>query len=207
MTNFVPIFKKATTMIEYVKGQLAELTPTSAVIETAGGVGYYLNITVPTFEALQGQREAKLLVHEAIREDAWVLYGFIDDRERSLFRELIGVSGVGAATARIILSSISAPELEMVISQGQEARLKNVKGIGQKTAQRIIVDLKGKIKPIGDALIGKSLPSSEAYEEALAALVMLGFPKPASQKALKKLFEAEPAIKVETAIKKALTML
>lgn len=194
-------------MIEYLKGQLVELTPTTAVIETSGGVAYLLNITLTTFEALQGKAEAKLYVHENIREDAWTLFGFLDDRERSLYRELLGVSGVGSATARVILSSIPAPELEIVISQGDENRLKNVKGIGQKTAQRIIVDLKGKIKPLGDSLLVQSLPNSVVFEEALAALMMLGFPKPASQKVLKKLFDADPAMKLETAIKKALTML
>lgn len=194
-------------MIEYVKGRLAELTPTTAVVETAGGVAYMLNITLPTYSALQNASDAKLLVHEQIREDAWVLYGFLEERERALFRELIGVSGVGAATARIILSSITAKELEMVIATGEETRLKNVKGIGQKTAQRIIVDLRGKIKPTDDTLLVQSMPAGQDYEEALAALLALGFQRLPSQKVLKKLFDAEPGMKVETAIKKALSML
>ena len=148
-----------------------------------------------------------MLVHEIIREDVHLLFGFKDERERSMFRLLIGVSGVGANTARMILSSISAPELEQVIVNGDHSRLKNVKGIGIKTAQRIIVDLKDKIKPIDDALLIQSPTVSEAFEEALAALVMLGFGRPQSQKVLKKLYDAEPTIRVEVAIKKALTML
>lgn len=194
-------------MIEYIKGQIASLTPADCVIETSSGVAYMMGITLPTYESIRDQKEAKLYVHENIREDAWVLFGFAQERERSLFRELIGVSGVGASTARIILSSIPAPELEQVISQGLEDRLKNVKGIGQKTAQRIIVDLKNKIKPLGDTLIEQPMQNSQTFEEALAALLALGFQKQPSQKALKKLFADDPAIKIETAIKKALTML
>ena len=193
-------------MIEYIKGEIAELTPTYAVIE-CGGVGYLLNISLPAFTRLEGAKNAKLLVHEAIREDAHVLYGFIDEQERTLFRLLIGVSGVGANTARMILSSIAAPELEIVIASGDHAKLKNVKGIGVKTAQRIIVDLKDKIKPIGDAFIIQPTVASDVFDEALAAMVMLGFARPQSQKVLKKLFDSDPSLKVETAIKKALTMM
>ncbi len=194
-------------MIEYLIGKICELTPATVVVETAGGVGYLLNITLPTFDALQGRTQGKLLVHESIREDAWVLYGFDNDRERALFRELIGVSGVGAGTARILLSSIPAPELEAVIANGEEKRLKNVKGIGQKTAQRIIVDLKGKIKLTDDELPAGAKPQSDEYDNALAALVALGFPRPASQKALKKIFDDDPSTKTEAAIKKAFTMM
>jgi len=193
-------------MIEYIKGELAELTPTYAVIDCSG-VGYLLNISLPAFTRLEGQRNAKLLVHEAIREDAHVLYGFIDEQERTLFRLLIGVSGVGANTARMILSSINAPELEIAIASGDVAKLKNVKGIGTKTAQRIIVDLKDKIKPIGDALIEQPTIVSDVFEEALAAMVMLGFARPQVHKVLKKLFDNDPTLKVETAIKKALAMM
>ena len=193
-------------MIEYIKGQLTELTPTYSVIECSG-VGYLLNISVPTYSALEGKTEAKLLVHEAIREDAHVLYGFINEQERSLFRLLIGVSGVGANTARMILSSIAAPQLEQIILTGDHSTLKKVKGIGTKTAERIIVDLKDKIKPIGDALILQQSVTNEVFDEALAALVMLGFNRLQSQKVLKKLFDSEPSIKVEIAIKKALSMM
>ena len=199
-------------MIEYIRGRVAELTPATATIETADGIGYLLNISLNTYASLEGCDTARLLVHEAIREDAWVLYGFSDERERSLFRALIGVSGVGAATARIILSSYSAAELENIISGGDAKALKNVKGIVSKTAERIIVDLRDKIKPGDDTLLegvsfGRASRSPEAMDEALAALVMLGFTRVQSQKVLKKLFDAEPALKVEAAIKRALAML
>lgn len=193
-------------MIEYIKGALAELTPASVVIE-CGGIGYLLYISLSTFSSLEGVKESKLLVHEVIREDAHQLYGFATEQERVLFRALIGVSGVGANTARMILSSFQAPELETVIVNGDHARLKNVKGIGAKTAQRIIVDLKDKIKPMGDALILQPMLGSEVFDEALSALVMLGFPRPQSQKVLKKIFDANPSVKVEVAIKQALAMM
>lgn len=195
-------------MIEYISGKISELTPTYAVID-CNGIGYLLNISLPAFTALEGVSEAKLLVHESIREDAHILYGFINEQERSMFRALIGVSGVGANTARMILSSIAAPELEIVIVSGDHNRLKNVKGIGTKTAQRIIVDLRDKIEPSSnDTLPGLDTSHmSEVFDEALAALVMLGFSKPQSQKVLKKIFEADPTVKVEKAIKQALAMM
>ncbi|MDE6283495.1 MAG: Holliday junction branch migration protein RuvA [Muribaculaceae bacterium] len=205
-------------MIEYISGPVAELTPTTAVVDV-NGIGYELNITLTTFTALEsevggqlGERQSglrtRLYVHEVIREDAHQLYGFATKRERELFRELIGVSGVGSASARMILSSISPAELEQVITSGDERRLKGVKGIGAKTAQRIIVDLRDKIKPAGDSLLMQpGVAQSEIFDEALAALVMLGFAKPASQKVLTKLLAAEPTLKVEQVIKKALTML
>ncbi|MDE6152876.1 MAG: Holliday junction branch migration protein RuvA [Muribaculaceae bacterium] len=194
-------------MIEYIKGRVESLNPASVVMETAGGVAYLLNISLSTFSALEGATETRLLVHEAIREDAWVLYGFADERERSVFRMLIGVSGVGANTARMILSSITAPELEQVIASGDPARLKAVKGVGAKTAQRIIVDLKDKIKVDELTLSIQPTVTNDTYDEALAALVMLGFQRQQSQKVLKKLFDANPSITVEAAIKRALTMM
>lgn len=194
-------------MIEYIKGTVAELTPTTVVVETQGGVAYLLNISLATFSALEGVSESRLLVHESIREDAWVLFGFIEERERAMFRLLIGVSGVGANTARMILSSIPTQELEAVISSGDPARLKTVKGVGAKTAQRIIVDLKDKIKVDDSTLLLQPVVNNDIYEEALAALMMLGFQRQASQKVLKKLFEANPSITVEAAIKRALTMM
>ena len=166
-----------------------------------------LNISVPTYSALDGVKIAKLLVYEAIREDAHILFGFINEQERSIFRLLIGVSGVGANTARMILSSIAAPQLEQIILSGDHSTLKKVKGIGSKTAERIIVDLKDKIKPIGDTLILQPSATNEVYEEALAALVMLGFNRVQSQKVLRKLFDNEPSIAIENAIKKALSMM
>lgn len=195
-------------MIEYINGRIADLTPTTAVIENAAGTAYLLNITLPTFSALQSERNAKLLVHESIRDDAWVLYGFLEERERTLFRELIGVSGVGAGTARIILSSITAAELESVISSGDEKRLKAVKGVGQKTAQRIIVDLKGKIDlSASTAAEAPAAADTPAFDEAMTALTVLGFQRQAINKALKKIFDSEPTTNVETAIRKALAML
>lgn len=193
-------------MIEFIKGEIAEITPTYAVIECSG-IGYMLCITLSTYSALENVKNAKLLVHEVLREDTHQLYGFINEQERQLFRLLIGVSGVGANTARMILSSIPAPELEAVIAAGDHSRLKNVKGIGTKTAQRVIVDLRDKIKQGDDSLINQTVKSSEVYDEALLALVMLGFSRPQSQKVLKKIFETDPTVKVEMAIKKALAMM
>lgn len=193
-------------MIDYIRGELVELNPAYAVVEAAG-VGYELNISLTAYAALEGMKQVKLLVHEVIREDAHVLFGFPDERERAMFRSLIGVSGVGANTARVILSSIPVAELEQVIVSGDYQKLKNVKGIGLKTAQRVIVDLKDKIKVADDSLIIQPTKSSDAYDEALAALLMLGFARQQSQKVLKKIFDATPAIKVEMAIKQALSML
>ena len=193
-------------MIEYISGKIAELTPTYAVIDNHG-IGYELNISLTTYSELENKSEIKLLAHEVIREDAHIIFGFATKNERELFRLLIGVSGVGANTARMILSSITPPELEQVITSGDDKRLKGVKGVGVKTAQRIIVDPKDKIKPSGDTLFIEQTLSSDAFDEALAALLMLGFPKPQSQKVLTRLFKEEPALRVEQAIKKALTML
>lgn len=197
-------------MIEYIKGTIDECTPTFVVIE-ACQTGYLLNISLPTFEKLSVMKEqVKMLVHEVIREDAHILYGFIDGEERELFRLLIGVSGVGPNTAMLILSSIQVAELQNIINSGDYQPLKNVKGIGLKTAQRIIVDLKDKIKPSDSTLSIKpeSAPIySDVYEEALAALTALGFARQQSQKVLKKIFDAAPDSRVEVAIKKALSMM
>lgn len=194
-------------MIEYIKGHIDALTPAVAIIETPGGVAYQLNISLNTYSALEGKTEARLLVHEAIREDAWVMYGFADESERALFRLLIGVSGVGANTARMLLSSLAVPQLEQVISSGDSKQLKVVKGVGTKTAERIIVDLKDKIKVDDNTLSLQSPDNNDRLEEALAALVMLGFQRQASLKVLDKLFQANPSITVEAAIKRSLTML
>lgn len=193
-------------MIEYISGSIAELTPTYVIVDNHD-IGYEMNISLTTFSELENKKDVRLLAHEVIREDAHVLFGFSTARERALFRLLIGVSGVGANTARMLLSSASPAELEMVITSGDVKRLKAVKGVGAKTAERVIVDLRDKIKPAGDTLVLEQTPASEAFDEALAALTMLGFAKPQSQKVLTKLFADDPSLKVEKAIKKALTML
>lgn len=194
-------------MIEYIKGTVTELTPASAVIETAGGVGYFLNISLGTFSALKQGEQALLYVYEAIREDAYVLYGFKERREREIFQLLISVSGVGPNTARMILSSLSPNEIEQVVATENISVLRAVKGIGAKTAQRIIVDLKDKIKPATSTLVNSMPRVSEIYEEAVAALSMLGFPPQASQKVVQKLLQNTPGIQVEEVIKQALKLL
>ncbi len=197
-------------MYEYIKGLAIELTPAYAVIES-NSIGYMLNISLATFEEIQrSSGELKLLIHEVIREDSHLLYGFFTARERELFRLLIGVSGVGPNTAILILSSLSTTELESVINSGDHTRLKNVKGIGVKTAQRIIVDLKDKIKPSDETLFLQPESSgsySDVYDEALAALTALGFVRQQSQKILKRIFDADPSVKVEIAVKKALSLM
>ena len=197
-------------MIEYIKGVIAELNPACAVIDNHG-IGYMLNISLSTFDNLsradKGQ-DVMLYVHEAIREDAHLLYGFATRQERDAFLLLISVSGVGPNTARMILSSMNVDEFSQAVSTNNVAILKSVKGVGAKTAQRIIVDLKDKIKPSGHTLLQQTGGhASEAFEEALAALVMLGFPQQASQKALKSLFSSNPGLTAEQAIKQALSVL
>ena len=200
-------------MIEYIKGDLAELTPTTATIE-CGGVGYLANISLYTYTAIQNRPQVKLYIHEAIREDAHVLYGFADKRERELFLLLISVSGIGGNTARTILSALNPNELCEVIGSGNDKLLKMVKGIGGKTAQRIIVELKDKIvsvggegagSPMGSALFAE--PSSEVLESAVAALSMLGYTSAASQKVVKAILKEQPSVSVEGAIKEALRRL
>lgn len=203
--NFASNFRSI--MIEFIEGNIHELTPATAVLATRGGVGYMLNISLPTYSALEGKTEALLYVHESIREDAWVLYGFAGRRERELFRSLIGVSGVGAATAIIILSSLQGDELAAVIAGGDVKRLKAIKGIGAKTAERIIVDLRDKIKSEAATLNLRTRSNSDAFDEAFAALTALGFDKKLSEKALDKLFGESPSITVEAAVRKALSMM
>lgn len=196
-------------MIDYIKGDIASLNPATVTIETSGGVGYLLNITLPTYTALDGHKQARLLVHESIREDAWVLYGFLEESERELFRALVGVSGVGASSARMILSAIPASDLRVVIASADAKSLKAVKGVGAKTAERIIVDLKDKVK-VEDSEIASlqsRQESSPVFNEALEALVILGFQRQTSHKTLKKLFADNPSLTVEAAIKKAMALL
>lgn len=206
-------------MIDYIQGKPAELTPTYVVLD-CNGVGYEINITLIDYARIQpscvacaggeidsaASRPVKLFIHESIREDAHVLFGFTERRGRELFRLLIGVSGVGPNTARLILSALTAPQLESAIAQGDDKLLKGVKGIGAKTAQRIIVDLKDKIKTDAGALLTNT-SAGENFDDALAALVMLGFAAPQCKKVLQKLFAADPGLSTEKAIKQSLTML
>ncbi|MBR6945764.1 MAG: Holliday junction branch migration protein RuvA [Prevotella sp.] len=196
-------------MIEYVKGSLADITPAYAVIE-ANGVGYGLNISLNTYSAIQGKKETKLWVYEAIREDAYVLFGFATKQERDMFLLLITVSGVGANTARVILSEMTVNELCNVISTGNERVLKGVKGIGLKTAQRIIVDLKDKILSSGVAQqisVAGGSQSTVDYgvrDEAVGALTMLGFSPAPSAKVVMAILKENPDMPVEQVIKQAL---
>jgi Holliday junction DNA helicase RuvA len=196
-------------MYEYISGKVAELAPAYAVVE-AGGVGYYLNISLQTYAAVEGSEEAKLYVHFIVREDVQQLYGFATKLERELFRQLISVSGVGGNTARMILSTYSSSELRNIIATENAVLLKNVKGLGLKTAQKIIVELSGKMVELKvDEKIAGAVSSidNEAYNEALSALVMLGFQKGASEKVLKKIFKENPDLRVEEAIRIALKQL
>lgn len=200
-------------MIEYLKGTLDELTPTLAVVECAG-VGYGVNISLNTFAALQGKQEVKLWITEAIREDAYQLWGFAARQERELFLLLTSVSGIGAAMARMILSAMNPAELCGVISEGNDKMLRQVKGIGPKAAQRIIVDLRDKIVTLGiDA--AQAGPSgsesgsinSEVLDEAVTALVTLGFSPAPAHKAVQQILNEKPDTPLERIIVLALKML
>lgn len=193
-------------MIDYIKGEVAELTPAMVALE-AYGVGYDLSISLNTYSALSGKTTAKLYVHESIREDAHQLFGFFDKHERDLFRQLITVSGIGPSTGRMMLSSMTPRELASAIATGDVNTLKSVKGIGAKTAERVIVDLKDKIKLESGAEIPMPSVSSPAGEEAVAALVMLGFIPKSSEKVVDKILKDKPTATVEQIIKMALKML
>ena len=194
-------------MYEYIQGKLAELAPAYAVVET-GGVGYLLHISLQTYSEIEGRSEVKLFTHFVVREDAQILYGFATKTERELFRHLISVSGVGGNTARMILSTYSPRELQGIITAGNAVLLKNVKGLGLKTAQKIIVELSGKLTGLGDA--DTALPAAgngEKLEEALAALVMLGFAKTAAEKALRGILRENPGASVEDLVRMGLKSL
>ncbi|MBI5010120.1 MAG: Holliday junction branch migration protein RuvA [Bacteroidia bacterium] len=190
-------------MIDYIKGSITQITPTFVTVETSG-IGYFINISLTTFSNLEKKSDVKILIHEVIREDTHQLYGFAEKGEREIFRHLISVTGVGANTARMMLSSLSPLEIEQAIVGSDVNILKSVKGIGLKTAQRIIVDLKEKL--------GKQASGGEIFafsdntnrEEALSALVMLGFAKSAVSKVLDKIVREERNLTVEEMIKRAL---
>ena len=201
-------------MIEYIKGRLDELKPTLAIVETSGGVGYSLSISLNTYTALQGKEEAKLYVFESIREDAYVLFGFANKQERELFALLLGVSGVGGQTARTIVSAFTPAELSNIIINEDARLLKTVKGIGPKAASRIIIELKDKIRQVEISVDGgvvsagkQDVQYKEVVDEAVAALTMLGFPPAMSHKTAVQIAKDNPGIPVEQIIKQALKML
>lgn len=199
-------------MIEYIKGHLEELMPAQAIIETSG-IGYALSISLNTYSAIQGKETAKLYVYESIREDAYLLFGFASREERELFLLLIGVSGIGGQTARMILSAFTPTELTNIISGENVRALKSVKGIGPKAAQRIIVDLKDKIITLGSKTLtpsannGNRQTNNENAEEAISALTMLGFSPAPVSKIVLQITREKPETAVEEIIKMALKML
>ncbi|MBO5616591.1 MAG: Holliday junction branch migration protein RuvA [Prevotella sp.] len=204
-------------MIEYIKGELAELTPAQAVVE-AHGVGYSLNISLNTYTAIQGQKEVKLYVHEVLltggRDDSYTLYGFNSKQEREIYRMLVTVSGVGGNTARMILSAMSPADLVNIISTGNEKALKGVKGIGLKTAQRIIVDLRDKMAASGlindlgtESVAAAPGVNTEVRDEAVGALTMLGFSPAPSAKVVTEILQGTPDMPVEQVIKQALKLI
>ncbi len=200
-------------MIDYIKGTLTELTPTYAIIE-ACGVGYDINISLPTFTALSDKKEdVRLYINEIIREDAHLLYGFMSKPERSLFLLLISVSGIGANTARMIMSSYTASEIRQIIATGNAHALSSIKGIGAKTAQRIIVELKDKVLKIEldggslDNVVSVDTVDNDLKQEAVSALMMLGFQSSASSKVVDKILSEDPLCSVEKVIRIALKML
>lgn len=200
-------------MIDYIRGELTELTPTLAVVETVG-VGYAMSISLNTFSAIQGKKDVKLYVQDSLvtggRDDSYTLYGFSTKQERELYRMLVTVSGVGANTARMILSASSPAELCNIIANGDERMLKNVKGIGLKTAQRIIVDLRDKI--VSSGIAGElhvsdqpvSMVNNSVKDEAVQALTMLGFSPAPSAKVVVAILKEQPDLPVEQVIKLAL---
>ena len=206
-------------MIEYIKGALAEITPAQAVVETASGVAYLLNISLNTYTAVQDKKEVKLYVHEVLmtggRDDSFSFYGFATKQEREIYRMLVTVSGVGSNTARMILSATSPAELVNIISTGNEKALKGVKGIGLKTAQRIIVDLRDKMASNGmiqDITTmangqGAAAVNTEVRDEAVGALTMLGFSPAPSAKVVTEILQAQPDMPVEQVIKQALKLI
>ena len=201
-------------MIDFIKGKIDELTPATAVIECAGGVGYALNISLNTYSAIQDKQEVKLYVYEAIREDAWVLFGFASKAERELFLLLLTVSGVGGNTARMVLSSFSVSELATIITENNDRLLATVKGLGKKTAQKIILELKDKVASLvetpSDSPSMGSVPvafNKEVHDEAVEALKMLGFPPAPTSKVVKGILTEDPDAPIEKVIKLALKML
>ena len=193
-------------MYEFIRGVIIERNPASIVIE-AGGIGYFVNISLNTYSKLGSKKEVLLFLHQVVREDAHILYGFGDKEERGLFRNLISVSGVGASTAIMMLSSLNPDEIVAAISTENVALLKAVKGIGAKTAQRIIIDLKDKLVKIHETDQILVSPNNTIKNESLSALVMLGFVKRDAEKIVSKILQEQPETTVESVIKQALKRL
>jgi holliday junction DNA helicase RuvA len=193
-------------MYEYIEGKIVEKTPTFVVIE-AGNVGYFINISLNTFTRLTGKDQCRLFMHQIIRDDAHLLFGFIDKREREIFRHLISVSGIGANTARLILSSLTPDDVVKAINEGNVYLLKSIKGIGIKTAQRIIVDLKGKVGKEAEMTEIFMTESNTIQEESLSALVHLGFTKSVVDKVIYQILVEKKDLSVEEVVKEALKRL
>lgn len=193
-------------MFEYIKGELIDLTPTSVVVEN-NGIGYYLNISLNTYSKLSGHRSAQVYLHQVVREDALLLFGFINANERGIFRHLISVSGVGANTARVMLSTLTPSEIQTAIVSSSVKTLQGVKGIGAKSAQRIIIELKDKLGKDTDIADISFVQDNTTKDEALSALVMLGFAKNAVTKVIDKIFIDNSSASVEDLIKLALKQL
>ena len=193
-------------MYEFITGDIVEKTPTYIVVET-GNIGYYINISLYTYSLIPGQNPCQIFIHQIVREDAHILYGFINREEREVFRQLISVSGIGANTARLILSSLGPMEIEQAVNEGNVAILQGIKGIGAKSAQRIIVDLKGKITTRAEN--GQLFPeqSNTLRDQALSALVNLGFARKTVEKILGQILKGDDELSVEMLIKEALKKL
>ncbi|MGC8802532.1 MAG: Holliday junction branch migration protein RuvA [Bacteroidales bacterium] len=191
-------------MYEYLTGKIVTLTPTYVVLDNAG-IGYFIHITLHTYGQIQAGVIDTLYIHQHIREDAHLLFGFKDEKEREVFRLLMSVPGIGANTARMILSALNPDELTQAIANEQVAQLQGVKGIGAKTAQRLVMELKDKITRV----LPQNLPLSNntIADEALSALVMLGFPKQQAEKALREIIRQHPQLSVEELVKMALKVL
>ncbi len=193
-------------MFEYINGKITGLTPANAVIE-AGSIGYFIHISLNSYSKINGKEQVKLYLHQVVRDDAHLLYGFVEPEERDLFRLLISVTGIGSGTAMMMLSSLTTDEIRKAILEENVSLLKRIKGIGAKTAQRVIIDLKDKIgkSPASEKIF--AAPSNKAREEALSALVMLGFSKKSVEDELDRILAKEPGITVEELIKRALKSL
>ena len=193
-------------MYEFIQGDIADLKPASVVIEV-GGVGYFINISLNTYSKINGTKNTRLLLHQVVREDAHILYGFAEKGERDLFRNLISVNGVGANTAIMMLSSLSSDELRSAVIAGNATLLTTVKGIGSKTAQRIIIDLRDKLVASADSSQILLTPDNTLQKESLSALVMLGFARKDAEKAVSKIIRENPDASLESVIKLALKRL